>query len=938
MNRRDLKKLLVIISVVISVIVLLAGMLVLFYLKGLPSIVSNDKFISYVEQMAEKYAKVDLDIQKPVLVTSLSPEVQFSVDKIGLYDKKNTLLNINDFSTKISFADIFDKKVVINKVTLKYLFADVNKILALPILNQEKKEEQKESDWTVDVFQSVMKVDNAVVLYNIDKDTKIRVDAKNLSIDDNVLKKYVTYDVLVNIAKGKEALQILTSDGGNVYIENKNKLVINDSNIKVNKSNILLNGYVDANAHYNIDVTAKKFSIPEVLYLLDTQLVPNNIAEQLVYFKNIDGNFDFQFNLSNEDMKGKINLNKLSFNLVPFSNLPILLNSGDITVDTKTVNLKNFKGYYDNKSYNKMNFEGVVNDYMKSVDTNLTGGAVVTNDFAKKYLTKMLSYPIEIKGKADTKVVLKSKYNKIDLKWIYIFKQGNGFIIDGDEDSLTEHTGRAITADMHFEDMLLNIRSISYYVGTPKMDRDYVRIPIVSMKGNIDLSDGKTFVKDFGLELPKPMPSGFLNLLVKQKLFKKGKFTGKVHLVNTGKYPVLVADMKAENVAIPSQRLFIKNGQFKTDKNNIHIIADGRYRRSGYEFDGTILNEIKFPIIVKDVNLTVDNVDVERYLRVFNNQKPSEQAATDVQTVLAQSAAVGGDEDDDDDVQTFDLANLIIEKCVLKAKKGFYKDIKFSDVAALLTLDKNSLLKITSNRFDIAEGISSAKIDCDLKNHNYSIVLGVKDVNSDIMATSLLNLPNEINGKASGILSLNTDDSLKLNGKMVFLIKNGVIGKVGLIEYVMKAAALFRNPLTMISPSAISDLVNIPEGRFDKIDGEIILKDNNVQKMMIKSYAPELSAFIIGRYDLENKDASLRIYTKFANRGRGALGFLRNISLNSLANRIPLSSRNDSNYYASEISQLPPIDADEKDCQIFLTKVDGDVERNNFISSLKKIK
>ena len=62
------------------------------------------------------------------------------------------------------------------------------------------------------------------------------------------------------------------------------------------------------------------------------------------------------------------------------------------------------------------------------------------------------------------------------------------------------------------------------------------------------------------------------------------------------------------------------------------------------------------------------------------------------------------------------------------------------------------------------------------------------------------------------------------------------------------------------------------------------------------------------------------------------------LSLNSLANRIPLNSRNDSNYYASELSQLPPIDAEEKDCQIFLTKVDGDVQTNNFISSLKKIK
>ena len=135
---------------------------------------------------------------------------------------------------------------------------------------------------------------------------------------------------------------------------------------------------------------------------------------------------------------------------------------------------------------------------------------------------------------------------------------------------------------------------------------------------------------------------------------------------------------------------------------------------------------------------------------------------------------------------------------------------------------------------------------------------------------------------------MNTDDSMKLNGSVKFLIKDGTIQKVGLVEYILKFAALFRNPLVMISPSTFSDLVNIPEGNFDKITG-------------------------------------------FA-------GFMRNISLNSLANRIPLSSRNDRNYYSAEISQLPPIDANEKDCQIFLTKVDGDVEHNNFISSLKKIK
>ena len=327
-------------------------------------------------------------------------------------------------------------------------------------------------------------------------------------------------------------------------------------------------------------------------------------------------------------------------------------------------------------------------------------------------------------------------------------------------------------------------------------------------------------------------------------------------------------------------------------------------------------------------------------MRIFNNQQPSEHAADNVKDAIAKSVEnnTTDDEDADDEAQTFDLANIIIEECILKVNRGFYKDIKFSNVVANMSLDKNSDLKIYSNKFDIADGYSSAKIDCDLKNHKYNIWLALVNVNSDIMATSLLNLPKEINGKASGLLELNTDDSLKLNGRIKFRVYKGIIAKVGLVQYALNVASLFRNPLTMISPSAISELVSIPEGRFDQIDGDLMLKNNVVERMMIKSSAPQLSSFIIGRYDLETQDAALRIYTKFSGKNKGALGFLRNLSLNSLANKMSLSTRNDSNYYAAEISQLPPIDAEEEDCQIFLTKVDGDVVQNNFLSSLKKIK
>ena len=108
--------------------------------------------------------------------------------------------------------------------------------------------------------------------------------------------------------------------------------------------------------------------------------------------------------------------------------------------------------------------------------------------------------------------------------------------------------------------------------------------------------------------------------------------------------------------------------------------------------------------------------------------------------------------------------------------------------------------------------------------------------------------------------------------------------------------------------------------------------------MKIKSSASELSSFIVGRYDLETNDTSLRIYTKFSDVDTGFAGFLRNISLNSIASRISNSGRNDANYYAAELSQIPPLKVGEDKAQVFLTTVEGDVINFNFLSSLKRIK
>ncbi len=902
------------------------------YLKVLPYAVSHPTFISFAEKMVNKYAELDVSIIHPELKTSLSPVIEFKVDELSVSKKGASLLSVNNFDTIISFKEIFDKNIIIQKLGADYIFADINKLMAL---GQTKKEGQKKSEWGFDFFDSLLYVKKSMFLYKVEPETYVTLKADDLRIDNTQkVLRYVHFNLTSDIRKDGKDLHFNFADRNAVFIKNK-AIWVQNCYLIFNNSKIFFNVWADKKKNYKIEVFSNKIDVADVLTLIDSGIIENNLDEPLSYFKDLKGSFNFNVKLSNNDLKGIVNLNKISCKIVPLSNIPLLLQKGKIAMTQRDITLSDFNGYYNNKQANKVEMHGTVKDYLKSIDTDIVARAVVTNDFMLNYLSKMIGTRVElVGGSTKTKIDLKSKNNKIDILWLFGVKKGQDILVDGASLTPVNYI-RGVKGDLHFENNLLNIKSIDYYIVPDSFTKEQAQKvkPVVKLAGNVDFSKPEPFVKNLGFEIPRPLPSEFLNVLIGDKMFKKGKIAGKMEMINGANFPYLNGNLSMDEVFIPSQRVFVKHGEMTTTDGMLNLAAQGGYRRSKFDFTGNLLNQIKFPIVVKHTNLTIDSVDVEKFIASANNQ--SSEAITSEKFDVKPS---GEAKDNDDNTPTFDIGNFIVEDCVLHIKEGKYKDINFDDVKATLTLDKNSVLNMYSNRFAIAEGHSSAKVNCDLKKHKYNLKLGILDVNSDIIATTLLTLPREISGKASGLIELNTDDKMKLNGSVKFMIKDGTIQKVGLVEYILKFAALFRNPLVMISPSTFSDLVNIPEGNFDKITGTLSIRDNVVERMMIKSSAPQLSSFIVGRYDIEKSDATLRIYTKFSNRNKGFAGFLRNISLNSLANRIPLSSRNDSNYYSAEISQLPPIDADEKDCQIFLTKVDGDVEHNNFISSLKKIK
>ena len=917
---------------VICAAAVIAALGAVTYLKILPAAVSNQKVINFVEKNINKYTSLDVEIENPVLTTNLSPVIAFKTDKIKLAKDDVEMFDVEKLDAEISFKDIFKKRIILNRFGLDYIFADVNKLMAL-VPQQKEQKKQEKSEWEIDFFDSVLFLKKSLILYKLEPDIYVKLNADNLKIDNTQkIAKYLKFDIDTKIKKKDKVLHFAIADKNKVVIKDKT-LFVNDCVLDINKSQVHINADASRKNGLNVNLSSKKFKVQDVIDIVNSNILINNGSEMLAFFKDMKGDFDFDIDLTKNDLNGKINLNKSSLKIIPVSNLPVTVNKGTVLLTKNDIIFKDIEGYYGTSTANKASVNGSMKDYTKTGDTNVTIKTVATNDFAQNYLSKLVGIPLTITGNAGTVINVKYLDNKIDIIWASKLAKGEDILVDGA--SLTPtNWDRAVKADLHFENNILDIKDINYYIAQEIVKGSKVK-PVLTLSGIVDLSKPVPFVPKLGFNIPNPLPSEFLNVLAGQRLFKGGKFSGDLYMVNNGTYPKIKGNMKLSGIRIPSQRIGIKNGELYTDRDTIHLVADGRYKRMNFDFTGDIANGIKFPIVIKDVNLGLDKLNVDRILQSFNMQNTE---AIKEQPKVSEAELEDENSEGADNAVVFDVNNLIIERCIFRLKEGNYKDIKFGNLAANLTLDKNNILQLHSNRFDIAEGISSVKVFCDLKKHKYNLKLGAKDVNSDLMSTTLLNLPREISGKASGIIDLYTDDSLKLNGAIKFAVNDGQIQKIGLVEYVMKFAALFRNPLVMISPSTISDIVNIPEGKFKKITGDLFIRNNVIEFLKIKSSSPQLSSYIAGRYDIEKSDATLRIYTKFSNEKKGFAGALRSFSLNSLANRIPLSSRNDAQYYAAELEQLPPLETGDEHAQVFLTKVDGDVVNNNFLSSLKKIK
>lgn len=935
--KKTKSRLIVLITSIFAILILS----LFIYLKAIPALVSNEKILNFVEKIVEQNFGAKLEIVKPKLKTSIVPRIIFEIDNIEINKDGKNLLKITNLSSDFSFHKIFKKRIEVNKFGADYIYADVNELLAiLPNQNQNNKQTELKSDWRISLFNSVLYIKDCLVLYNPAENFNLKLAGKDIEITETNNPKYIKFNFVVDLNKDGKKLSFKIKDDNKIFFKDK-KLIVQNSEFFFNKSKMIINANMNENRYFEANVHSNGFKFEDISDLINTNLIIPNGSDLLALFKDIKGNFDMSVNINNNDINGKIKLNKLTFSMPMVNNIPITFNNALFTIADNKINISDVNGYYGKSTNNSIVATGTVNDFMKTFETNVESFVVGTKELTTDYLTPMINYPIELIGETTSKVKVKMLGEKIDIAVIFRLKKGYDILVDGMSLTPTNYE-RAFRADMVLIKNMLELTNLNYYIAD-SFTAGVVAEPLVQMFGNFDIYNNME-IHNLGFKITKPLPSEFLNVLIGQRIFRKGLIYGNLEYVANAQTPYLNGNLSMDKVFIPSQRLSINKGTFKTDEKFLKIDADGKFRRTPYNFHGSIINAMTFPIVIENTSLKLSDLDIDKILHSMARQAEREKLKKEeLAKTLASEKDVIIEEEKDEPIENteplkFPQGLIVIKNANLEIGKGKYKELDFSNVKGTMSLTENGILEFYSNKFNIAEGTSSAKVYCDLVNPLYKIRLGIKDVNSDILATSILSLPKEISGKARGFLALETDNSFKLNGRIKFDIQNGAIAKVGLVEYLLNVVSIFRNPLAMITPATVMDVVNIPKGEFTKIAGDLEIKNNIIRKIDIKSQASQLSTYIAGRYDLEKADASIRIYTKFSNAHQGIAGFVRKISLSALANKVSMSTRNDSNYYSSELSKIPPLNVGEEHSQVFLTKVEGDVEHFNFLSSLRRIK
>lgn len=606
--------------------------------------------------------------------------------------------------------------------------------------------------------------------------------------------------------------------------------------------------------------------------------------------------------LLNKKLSGKILFKNTAFRYLPAS-LPIKINDGTIVFDGKSASLPNSWVTIGNS---KMKLSAL---YSLPKGLNLSLSGDLKPEEIDKYLNKILLCPINLKQTAPVKInlvrnsaginitsgVIIAPENALSYKGIAIGDDENYYVLGG---GLLESKDKTILNNLGISKLSNKFEA---YLGFANLflPKNYLQI-----SGSFDKTHFGSNLHFYAREF---VSTNLLNELLlrkkAEKLFQGGFFKGDITAKGRTDAPKILGNLEFRAVKIPSFKATVPSLRMIFTEDTI-FFKEGLLQIADFDFnfEGEAENVIELPYVFKNIKITSDYVNIDELVRIFSQEKVAKGA----------------------------LPVFVVKNGAASFKRMVFSNLDTDDAKADLTFTPDWNLSLDNVSFYSANGEVDGTMNFDFATYKSNAKLRFKNLKANAVATTLLQMPNEIYGLLNGTADFSTkgitrEDMIKnSNGTAKFQITSGRLVRMGSLEYLLMAAEVVKSGLTGLCINNVCTLLAPHKnGNFDTINVDFKVKNGVLFTDDLVSRGHNLSIYLAGNFDMTTNYSSFTILGRVSKAKIKLLGPIGNFSISKILTALPCDSSNSG--VLESLSKFPGVDFNDKSYRRFIVNIEGDL-------------
>lgn len=737
---------------------------------------------------------------------------------------------------------------------------------------------------------------------------------------------YNALQVKGKVYPNRGSKSIIITDGGSFTLENS-KFSLSPIKGTFNKNPYILTADVshilspkqDINGYFSMS----KFNLENLSSLKGLDIFPKDFNPD--DFKEMKGILDLTARMRHNNLSFFTKLDDTEFVYAP-KHLKVKFNSGNILLRNNTLALNKINAYAGEMP---LFIDGKIYNLYKNPDLSLYINAKPTQEFFDQFFNNKAVYPIKLKGDVNLASKITGTKDRLAAKTDVKIEENSNLYYMGATIGDVNNPVK-LYLDNIYTPKGVKINSFKYdKIIASQNNKNFTNTQLTS-SGSVEfLPNNNLSFSNLRVKTENPTDAKIFNIIFRKPFMKQGIFTSDLLINGTTLKPKILGKLDITSIDIPFVDLTVNdvNLDFKPDK--IFITSKGVLLTNRVNISAVMKNNLTTPYIIENIKLKLNDLNINKFTEAIRDFE------ADIYRSKTQTA----------NAENYDLSQLVIKNAEIEAETVKVKNISAEDFKANLNLNEKMLLDVKNFEFKLAEGLVNGSIKYDFLTNRANLLMHMKDSNAQIISEALFDLHNQIYGSITGDVDLScnaqSNDTCMstLDGNGYFIVKQGRMPKLGSLEYLLKAGNLLKGGITGLSINSIIDLITpLKTGEFDSISGNMNIEDGIAQNINIYSNGKNLNMYLKGSYNFSNSMADMNVYGTLSNNITSVFGKVKNASLNTLLNTIPLVNKNELDPKTmAEINKIPNMDS-QNIYRIFNAEIFGDINGNNYVRTFKWIK